>query len=109
MVGLFASIPVLGAGIRYIRKHSRFYCRPTDVWFHVDDLSSAHVYLRLERGPILKQFKETGRLDHIPNTLADCVQLVKANSIEGSKQSKVAVVFVMYMLLLLLSPCEDEI
>ena len=24
------------------------YCCPHDVWFHVDDLSSAHIYLRLE-------------------------------------------------------------
>jgi predicted ribosome quality control (RQC) complex YloA/Tae2 family protein len=23
------------------------YGLPTDIWFHVDDLSSAHVYLRL--------------------------------------------------------------
>lgn len=66
---------------------------PSDIWFHVDDLSSAHVYLRLERGPNLKKFKETGRLDHLPDALSDCVQLVKANSIEGSKQSKVAVVY----------------
>ena len=66
---------------------------PTDIWFHVDDLSSAHVYLRLERGPALRTFKETGKLDHIPEALQDCVQLVKANSIEGSKQSKVAIVY----------------
>ena len=24
------------------------YSFPKDIWFHVDDLSSAHVYLRLE-------------------------------------------------------------
>ena len=64
-----------------------------DIWFHVDDLSSAHVYLRLERGPNLRQFRETGKLDHLPEALSDCVQLVKANSIEGSKQSRVAVVY----------------
>src|SRR5690348_12641979 len=66
---------------------------PCDIWFHVDDLSSAHVYLRLERGPALRQFKETGKLDHLPDALSDCVQLVKANSIEGFKQSRVAVVY----------------
>ena len=53
--------------------------------FHVDALSSAHVYLRLPRGPLLKQFKETGNLDHMPEVLEDCCQLVKANSIEGCK------------------------
>jgi len=43
--------------------------------FHVDDLSSAHVYLRLPDG--------TG-LDDIPkDTLEDCCQLVKHNSIQG--------------------------
>ncbi len=42
--------------------------------FHVDDLSSAHVYLRLPDGI---------DLDHIPETtLEDCCQLVKANSIQ---------------------------
>jgi|EP01046_Picozoa_sp_COSAG06_P025246 hypothetical protein len=57
-----------------------------DVWFHVDKHSSAHVYVRLPRGPIRKQFRETGTLDHLPEgTLEDLVQLTKANSIEGSK------------------------
>lgn len=60
----------------------------------MDDLSSAHVYLRLKRAtPEMKQFRETGKLDHLPIALAECVQLVKANSIEGSKQSKVGVIY----------------
>lgn len=43
--------------------------------FHVDNLSSAHVYLRLRDG-------ETW--DNIPQKLVDdCAQLTKANSIEG--------------------------
>lgn len=71
---------------------------PTDVWFHVDDLSSAHVYLRLNRNTeALRVFKQTGKLDHLPEALEDCVQLVKANSIEGSKQSRVAVVWVCFL------------
>ena len=50
-----------------------------DVWFHVDDLSSAHVYLRLKPGM---------KLDDIPNDLMlDCASLVKANSIQGCKVS----------------------
>ena len=28
---------------------------PQDVWFHVDNLSSAHVYLRMEEGMTIKQ------------------------------------------------------
>lgn len=56
-----------------------------DVWFHVDKLSSAHVYLRLKDG-------ET--IDSIPeDVLEDCAQLVKHNSIEGNKMSNVAVVY----------------
>ena len=58
---------------------------PVDIWFHVDDLSSAHVYLRL---PTYKT------IDDIPaDTLEDCCQLVKANSIEGCKRSKVNIVY----------------
>jgi len=53
------------------------YGWPEDVWFHVDDLSSAHVYLRLPAGYTI---------DTIPEpVLTDCCQLVKANSIQGNK------------------------
>ena len=67
---------------------------PEDIWFHVDDLSSAHVYLRLKRGTkARKVFRETGRLDHLPEVLEDCTQLVKANSIEGCKKASVSVCY----------------
>jgi hypothetical protein len=59
-----------------------------DVWFHVDKLSSAHVYLRLKDG-------ET--IDTIPDgVLEDCAQLVKHNSIEGNKTGNVSVVYTMW-------------
>ena len=49
--------------------------------FHVQDLSSAHVYLRL---------KKNEKLEDVPNTtLMECAQLVKANSIEGCKLNHV--------------------
>lgn len=52
------------------------YAWPQDVWFHVDKLSSAHVYLRMP---------PSMTWDSIPEVLlADCAQLVKANSIEGA-------------------------
>jgi len=58
---------------------------PTDVWFHVEDLSSAHVYLRLPEGLTL---------DEIPTeTLEDCIQLVKVNSIQGCKKHSVRIVY----------------
>mmetsp|Transcript_26322 Transcript_26322/g.30586 ORF Transcript_26322/g.30586 Transcript_26322/m.30586 type:complete len:86 (+) Transcript_26322:85-342(+) len=50
-----------------------------DVWFHVDDLSSAHVYLRMKPGMTLSDITE--------ELLLECASLVKANSIQGCKVS----------------------
>ncbi|KAF9208270.1 Coiled-coil domain-containing protein 25 [Haplosporangium sp. Z 27] len=56
-----------------------------DVWFHVDKLSSAHVYLRL--GP-------DQTWDNIPEKLLDdLAQLVKANSIEGNKKNNLTIIY----------------
>lgn len=56
-----------------------------DVWFHVDKLSSAHVYLRPPRGLTIQD---------IPQACIDaCCALVKANSIEGCKKAEVDVVY----------------
>ncbi|PGH29286.1 hypothetical protein GX50_07963 [[Emmonsia] crescens] len=53
--------------------------------FHADNLSSAHVYLRLREG-------ETW--DNIPeDLLMDCAQLTKANSIEGNKKDNVTIIY----------------
>merc|ERR1712176_447741 len=61
------------------------YGWPEDLWFHVDDLSSAHVYLRLPRG-------ET--FDSVPEEVVEeCASLVKANSIKGCKLSEVRIVY----------------
>ncbi|KAJ9578640.1 hypothetical protein L9F63_005130, partial [Diploptera punctata] len=61
---------------------------PEDVWFHVDKLSSAHVYLRLRPGQTI---------DDIPTAvLEDAAQLVKANSIQGCKMNDVDVVYTMW-------------
>lgn len=53
--------------------------------FHVDDLSSAHVYLRLPQNASVTEIPE--------RTLKDCVQLTKANSIQGSKNPAVNIVY----------------
>uniref|UniRef100_A0A0G4GP25 NFACT RNA-binding domain-containing protein n=1 Tax=Chromera velia CCMP2878 TaxID=1169474 RepID=A0A0G4GP25_9ALVE len=59
---------------------------PEDIWFHVDKLSSAHVYLRLPLG-------ETS-MDSIPQEVLDeMCQLTKENSIEGCKAAKVDIVY----------------
>ncbi|EKG13006.1 protein of unknown function DUF814 [Macrophomina phaseolina MS6] len=53
--------------------------------FHVDNLSSAHIYVRLRDG-------ETW--DNIPEELLkDCAQLTKANSIEGNKKNNITVIY----------------
>mmetsp|Transcript_901 Transcript_901/g.2011 ORF Transcript_901/g.2011 Transcript_901/m.2011 type:complete len:232 (+) Transcript_901:68-763(+) len=61
------------------------YGHPEDVWFHVDDLSSAHVYLRMKPGMTLDSISEP--------LLVECAALVKANSIAGCKKSEVYVVY----------------
>ncbi|KAI9738470.1 MAG: hypothetical protein M1818_005367 [Claussenomyces sp. TS43310] len=53
--------------------------------FHVDNLSSAHIYLRLREGEVWDAIPE--------DLLTDCVQLTKANSIEGNKKDNVTVIY----------------
>ncbi|EME49998.1 hypothetical protein DOTSEDRAFT_68755 [Dothistroma septosporum NZE10] len=61
------------------------YGWPEDIWFHVDNLSSAHIYLRLP---------PTTTWDAIPTALlTDCAQLTKANSIEGNKKDNVTIIY----------------
>lgn len=61
------------------------YGFPEDIWFHVDKMSSAHVYLRLNKGQTIDDISE--------GLLEDCVQLVKANSIQGNKMNNIDVVY----------------
>lgn len=57
-----------------------------DIWFHVDKLSSAHVYLRLPDGiPDWEKIPEA--------LLQECSQLVKANSIEGNKKNNLTIIY----------------
>ncbi|CAN6456472.1 unnamed protein product [Victoria cruziana] len=61
------------------------YGFPEDIWFHVDKMSSAHVYLRLHKGQTIDDINE--------GVLEDCAQLVKANSIQGNKVNNIDVVY----------------
>ncbi|KAL6301978.1 cytoplasmic protein, partial [Sparassis latifolia] len=61
------------------------YAWPQDVWFHVDKLSSAHVYLRMPEGMSWENIPEP--------LLVDCAQLVKANSIEGNKKDNLTIIY----------------
>ncbi|KAJ3162805.1 Coiled-coil domain-containing protein 25 [Geranomyces michiganensis] len=58
---------------------------PEDVWFHVDKLSSAHVYLRLPKGQSWENIDEA--------LLGDLAQLTKANSIEGNKKNNLTIIY----------------
>ena len=58
---------------------------PEDVWFHVDKMSSAHVYMRVKKGQTWDDLTE--------EELEDCAQLVKANSIQGNKENNVWIVY----------------
>jgi len=66
-----------------------------DVWFHVDGLSSAHVYLRLPLAAAQDAGDRCGDLlDRIPEEVQEeMCQLVKANSIEGCKKTSVMIVW----------------
>ncbi|XP_043215452.1 coiled-coil domain-containing protein 25-like [Amphibalanus amphitrite] len=61
---------------------------PEDVWFHVDKVSSAHVYLRLKPGQTIETLAK--------ETIEDCAQLCKANSITGNKMNNVDVIYTMW-------------
>ena len=69
----------------------------TDLWFHVDALSSAHVYLRvpLETAMACGCKQRCGCImDTIPaEVIEEMCQLVKANSISGCKMASVSVVY----------------
>ncbi len=98
--GILPSTPFLAASLRRLfTLHSNDQCsiplalltpesRPPPLRlcrFHVDDLSSAHVYIRMPDGYSMSMIPD--------EVLHDCAQLVKANSIEGSKKSSVRVVY----------------
>ncbi|KAL1526746.1 hypothetical protein AB1Y20_015442 [Prymnesium parvum] len=64
------------------------YGWPEDLWFHVDKMSSAHVYLRLPPGETID--------DVAMDIVHECAQLTKLNSIEGCKVNNVTVVYTMW-------------
>ncbi|KAK4536492.1 hypothetical protein CDCA_CDCA08G2517 [Cyanidium caldarium] len=75
---------------------------PDDWWFHVDRHSSAHIYLRYEgahSGPdgvestVSTAVTTPEPPDIAAAVLEACAQLVKLNSIEGSKLPRVEVVY----------------
>lgn len=66
------------------------YGWPGDIWFHVEGLSSAHVYFRLKDVSIVDSIP----LDDLPeDSVYDMMQIVKHNSIQGSKLASCKIVW----------------
>ena len=66
------------------------YGWPGDIWFHVDSLSSAHVYFRI------KNIDEVSSIpidDLPPDSVADMMQICKNNSISGCKLASCKMVY----------------
>lgn len=76
---------------------------PEDIWFHVDKLSSAHIYLRNPPGSMdlagikdkeLAKQKLRDLLNSVPESVIDeMCQITKQNSIDGCKASTVDIVY----------------
>ncbi|CAH6723739.1 protein Jlp2p [[Candida] jaroonii] len=67
-------------------KHSH----PKDLWFHVDKVSSAHLYLELSDEQRLKKFQDL----IIPSSILDQIgQLTKNNSIKGNKMPNATIIY----------------
>jgi len=83
------------------------YGFPEDIWFHVDSLSSAHVYLRLPLGSVelsgVKDKEEAKQrllaaLEQVPSSIVmEMAQLTKENSIEGCKRAAVDIVYTPFL------------
>ncbi|EER33943.1 hypothetical protein CTRG_02761 [Candida tropicalis MYA-3404] len=69
-------------------KHSH----PKNIWFHVDKLSSAHIYLQLTKEQI-KSFKSFEKFSIEEDLLTQMAQLTKANSIKGNKLNNVTIIY----------------
>ncbi|KAJ4410894.1 hypothetical protein N0V91_001823 [Didymella pomorum] len=91
MVYYFSSNTVMPSAFIYVGKDKVEneelikYGWDEDVWFHVDNLSSAHIYVRLPEGETWDKISEP--------LLNDCAQLTKANSIEGNKKDNITVIY----------------
>ena len=66
------------------------YGWPGDIWFHVDSLSSAHVYFRLKNVDLVSSIP----IDDLPkDSVYDMMQICKNNSISGCKLASCKMVY----------------
>lgn len=80
---------------KYENEHLIKYGWPGDIWFHVEGLSSAHVYFRLKGLDLNLRLPIDGiPPDSLPdNTIEDMFQICKHNSISGSKLASCKMVY----------------
>ncbi|KAI5950268.1 CDC39 [Candida jiufengensis] len=69
-------------------KHSN----PKNIWFHVDNHSSAHLYLQLTKEQIIN-WKSFDLFKIEENLLIQLCQLTKANSIKGNKLNNITIIY----------------
>mmetsp|Transcript_30649 Transcript_30649/g.52337 ORF Transcript_30649/g.52337 Transcript_30649/m.52337 type:complete len:554 (+) Transcript_30649:233-1894(+) len=75
---------------KHENEHLIKYGWPGDIWFHVDGLSSAHVYFRLKNVTTVSSIP----LDDLPpDAVYDMMQICKNNSISGSKLASCKMVY----------------
>lgn len=75
---------------KYENEEMLKYSQKKNLWFHVDKLSSAHLYLQLH---MEEQEKDFESLQLSKSLLEQVGQLTKANSIKGLKESHVTVIY----------------
>ncbi|KAH7170129.1 hypothetical protein EDB81DRAFT_153569 [Dactylonectria macrodidyma] len=85
MVYYFTSNVVEPSAFIYVGKDKFEIWLGGGYLFHVDKLSSAHIYLRMRDG------QEWDSLP--PELVMDLAQLTKANSIEGNKKDNITVIY----------------
>ena len=75
---------------KYENEEMIKYSQKKNLWFHVDKLSSAHLYLQLH----MEEQEETFENLSLKESLLEQVgQLTKANSIKGLKLSRLSVIY----------------
>eukprot|EP00766_Chilomastix_caulleryi_P000958 gnl/Chilomastix_caulleri/1936.p1 GENE.gnl/Chilomastix_caulleri/1936~~gnl/Chilomastix_caulleri/1936.p1 ORF type:complete len:181 (-),score=33.27 gnl/Chilomastix_caulleri/1936:133-642(-) len=61
------------------------YSFPEDIWFHVDTLSSAHVYLRPPMGTTMEEIPK--------DIIMECAAITKDRSIQGRKRGCCSIIY----------------
>ena len=75
---------------KFENEHLLKHSHPKNIWFHVDNYSSAHLYLQLSNEDQLVTFDTLIINDSVLKQLA---QLTKTNSIKASKLNNITIIY----------------